>query len=169
MEVCSGRAGRVPIATVIQVCLAFIESDGQLRVSSSRSEWGVTKYDDVRERTFGMVGRTLVPDSPSAELGRRIPQSRHQTQGDSAHCEFEGAQPEGVTEKHLGPSGARTSRGGEPVGHGAAPCAISHRPMAASRSSAHTVSGFQNDLVRSTSTRWPSGNSSWTLSQPGTK
>ncbi len=69
----------------------------------------------------------------------------------------EGAQPEGATEKRLGPSGARTSRGGEPFGHGAAPCAISHRPMAASRNSAHGVSGFQNDLVRSTSARWPSG------------
>jgi hypothetical protein len=62
----------------------------------------------------------------------------------------ERAQSEDVTEKRLGPSGARTNRGEEPLGHGAAPCAISHRPMAASRSSAHGVSGFQNDLVRST-------------------
>ena len=80
-----------------------------------------------------------------------------------------GTQPEGVTEKRLGPSGESSSRGGEPFGQGAAPCAISHRPMAASRSSAYGVSGFQNDLVRSTSTRWPSGNSSSTSSQPGTK
>ena len=33
----------------------------------------------------------------------------------------EGTQPEGVTEKRLGPSGARTSCGGEPFGHGADP------------------------------------------------
>ena len=32
-----------------------------------------------------------------------------------------GVQPDGVTEKRLGPSGARTSRGGEPFGHGADP------------------------------------------------
>ena len=70
---------------------------------------------------------------------------------DGGHAED--AQPDGVTEKRFGPSGARTSLGGEPFDHGAAPCAISHRPMAASRSSAYGVSGFQKDLVSSTSTR----------------
>lgn len=81
----------------------------------------------------------------------------------------EDSQPEGVTVKRLGPRGPRINLGGEPLGHGAAPSAISHRPISASRSSAHAFSGFQNDRVRSTRTRWPSGNSSSTLSQPGTK
>jgi hypothetical protein len=79
------------------------------------------------------------------------------------------SQPEDVTENRLGPSGARTSSGGEPSGHGAAPWAMSHRPMASLRSSALCVSGFQNDLVSSTPTRSPSGNSSSMVSQPGTK
>ena len=79
------------------------------------------------------------------------------------------AKPTASTEKHMGPSGARISRGGEPFGQDAAPCARSHQPIAASRSSALCVSGFQNDLMNPTSTRWPSGNSSSMLSQPGTK
>jgi uncharacterized protein len=77
--------------------------------------------------------------------------------------------PAGVTEKRFGPSDARTRRGGAPFGQGVKPCVISHRPIAESRISAYGVSGFQNDLVRSTSARWPSENSSSTLSQPGTK
>ena len=107
----------------------------------------------------------LHPETPGNELGLKLSDGIARLRGTELQHGGrrrggldESAQPDDVTTNTFGPSGASVSRGGEPFGQGATPCSISHRPTAALRSSAHGVSGFQNDLVKETSTRSPLGN-----------
>jgi hypothetical protein len=88
-----------------------------------------------------------IPASYEIETVARGAHSRRMGAGNTAP---EDTRPGGINENRLGPSEARTRRGGELFAHGANSWAIIHRPMAASRSTALGVSGFQNDLVRST-------------------